>query len=68
LKDWFLGYFINPACFWVAYQLIGKEPNFRRLRTWGWYLLFVAIFMGLEPQLWGYICSSKFTPEISYRS
>src|SRR5262249_4076015 len=68
LWDWIIGYFINPACFWVAFQLIGKNPDFRRTRTWGWYALFVAIFMSIEPQLWGYICSAKFTAEISYRN
>ncbi|TGK14030.1 HAMP domain-containing protein [Leptospira fletcheri] len=68
LADWILGYFINPSCFWVAYQFIGKNPDFKSLRTWGWYLSFVLIFMTIEPQLWGYICSDKFTPEISYRN
>jgi two-component system, sensor histidine kinase and response regulator len=68
LLDWFFGYFINPACFWVAYQFIGKCPDFRKANTWAWYLLFVLIFMAMEPELWGYICADKFTPEISYRS
>ncbi|TGK07657.1 HAMP domain-containing protein [Leptospira semungkisensis] len=68
LADWFLGYFINPSCFWVAYQLIGRDPDFRRPKTWSLYFLFVIIFMSIEPQLWGYICSDKFTPEISYRN
>jgi two-component system, sensor histidine kinase and response regulator len=68
LLDWLPGYFINPACFWLAYQLIGRNPDFRRSRTWGWYLLFVLAFMSIEPQLWGYICAGKFTPEISYRN
>jgi PAS domain S-box-containing protein len=67
LLDWIVGYFINPACFWVAYQLIGKNPDFRRARTWGWYLLYVLIFMAIEPQLWGYICADKFPAGISYR-
>jgi two-component system sensor histidine kinase/response regulator len=67
LQDWLAGYFINPACFWMAFQLIGKNPDFRQIRTWGWYLLFVLAFMSIEPQLWGYICAGKFTPEISYR-
>jgi two-component system sensor histidine kinase/response regulator len=66
--DWSLGYFINPACFWVAYQLIGKAPDFRLARTWGRYALFVLVFMSIEPQLWGYVCAGKFTPEISYRT
>lgn len=68
LLDWLVGYFINPACFWVAHQLIGKSPDFRMGRTWLRYLAFVALFMGIEPQLWGYICADKFTPEISYRN
>jgi signal transduction histidine kinase len=68
IEDWFLGYFINPACFWMAYQLIGKAPDFRKARTWGSYLAFVAVFMCIEPQLWGHICSGKFTPEISYHN
>ncbi|PJZ70443.1 PAS domain-containing sensor histidine kinase [Leptospira perolatii] len=68
LLDWIEGYFINPSCFWVAYQLIGKDPDFKKGKTWGGYLLFVLIFMSIEPQLWGYICSNKFTPEISYRT
>lgn len=68
LTDWFLGYFINPSCFWLAYLLIGSNPDFRRLRTWVWYLVFVFLFMGIEPILWGYICSDKFTSEISYRN
>jgi two-component system, sensor histidine kinase and response regulator len=68
LQDWLFGYFINPACFWMAYQLIGKNPDFRQSRTWGWYFVFVLAFMSIEPQLWGYICSGKFTPEISYRT
>jgi len=68
LWDWIFGYFINPACFWVALQFIGKNPDFRQARTWGWYALFVLIFMSIEPQLWGYICSDKFTADISYHN
>ncbi|PJZ51054.1 PAS domain-containing protein [Leptospira saintgironsiae] len=68
LFDWLLGYFINPACFWVAYQLIGRDPDFKKLKTWILYSIFVIIFMSIEPQLWGYICSEQFTREISYRN
>ncbi len=68
LRDWLVGYFINPACFWIAYQIIGRNPDFRKARTWAWYFLFVIIFMTIEPFLWGYICSGKFTEEISYRN
>ncbi|MBM9500358.1 PAS domain-containing protein [Leptospira sp. 201903071] len=68
LADWLLGYFINPACFWVAYQLIGKDPDFRKIKTWFYYLIFVFVFMAVEPQLWGYICANQFTPGISYKN
>ena len=68
LFDWLPGYFINPAFFWLGYQLLGTQPDFRRARTWPSYLCFVALFMGFEPVLWGYICSDQFTAEISYRS
>ncbi|HEY1089735.1 MAG TPA: response regulator, partial [Burkholderiaceae bacterium] len=68
LFDWLPGYFINPACFWMAYWLIGKQPDFRMARTWWRYLLFVALFLALEPALWGHLCATQFTPALSYRS
>ena len=68
LLGWLPGYFINPAFFWIAYQLIGRKPDFRLVTTWGRYLAFVVTFLMLEPVLWGYMCSDKFTPAISYRS
>ncbi|WP_411823903.1 PAS domain-containing protein [Leptospira sp. 'Mane'] len=68
LGDWILGYFINPSCFWVAYQLIGRNPDFRKMQTWAKYFLFVLIFLMVEPALWGYLCSEQFTSEISYRN
>ncbi|MCU7729311.1 ATP-binding protein [Actinoplanes sp. KI2] len=67
LLDWLPGYFINPACFWVAYLLIGRNPDFRRLRTWRRYLLFVAVFLAVEPMLWGHLTAEQFTPAISYQ-
>ncbi len=66
--DWIIGYFINPACFWIAHMLIGRNPDFRKLHVWVKYFLFVFIFMLIEPILWGYICADKFTAEISYRN
>ncbi|MEW9899931.1 ATP-binding protein [Chitinivorax sp. PXF-14] len=68
IHNWFFGYFTSRAFFWLLYQFIGKNPDFRRLHTWLWYLVFVAIEMMLDPQQWGYICSEKFTTEISYRA
>lgn len=56
LLNWLPGYFINPACFWVAYQLFGRDPDFRRGVTWARYALFVAVFMTVEPALWGHPC------------
>ena len=32
LLAWLPGYFINPACFWIAYQFLGKNPDFRMRR------------------------------------
>lgn len=66
LWGWLPGYFINPACFWLAYQLIGKDPDFFKFRTWGKYLVFVLVFIGLEPMLWGFICSDRFTSHGAY--
>ncbi|EMI72380.1 PAS domain-containing protein [Leptospira noguchii] len=68
LLDWLLGYFINPSCFWIAYRLIGKDPNFTKAKVWLKYFLFVIVFMMIEPQLWGYLCSKQFSPSISYRN
>ncbi len=68
LLGWLPGYFINPSCFWIAYQLFGKNPDFRMAGTWKRYLASVVLFMTLEPVLWGYICSDRFPSGISYRS
>jgi PAS domain S-box-containing protein len=68
LLSWLPGYFINPACFWLAYQLFGKNPDFRRAGTWARYALFVVAFLAIEPALWGHVCSAEFTPAISYRT
>ena len=66
LLAWLPGYFINPAYFWIAYQFIGKNPDFRMGRTWWRYLAAAALFMTLEPMLWGYECSDQFPSGISY--
>jgi len=29
LLAWLPGYFINPSCFWIAHQFVGKNPDFR---------------------------------------
>ena len=58
-----------PAYHWIAYQFFGKDPDFRKLRTWGWYALFVIIFMAFYPPLWGYACgplSGVFSAEDAY--
>jgi signal transduction histidine kinase len=66
LLAWLPGYFINPSCFWIAYQFFGKNPDFRIGRTWGRYLAAAVLFMTLEPVLWGYVCSDQFPSGISY--
>jgi PAS domain S-box-containing protein len=68
LLAWLPGYFINPSYFWIAYQFIGKNPDFRMAGTWWRYLVAAALFMTLEPVLWGYVCSDQFPSGISYRS
>src|SRR5499426_53557 len=68
LLAWLPGYFINPSCFWIANQFIGKNPDFRMAGTWWRYLSAAALFMALEPVLWGYVCSDKFPAGISYYS
>src|SRR5262245_52626281 len=68
LLAWLPGYFINPSCFWIANQFIGKNPDFRMAGTWWRYLAAAALFMTLEPVLWGYVCSDQFPSGISYRS
>ena len=65
--DWLQGYFFWTAFVWMAYQLIGRDPDFRRARTWGRYGVFVVLIMLLDPVMWGFICSGKFTSAISYR-
>lgn len=66
LLDWGFGYFMNPAFYWLGLQILGSDPDFKKLRTWARYLFFVPIFMAFQPVLWGYICSNQFTPELSY--
>ena len=66
LLAWLPGYFINPTCFWIAHQFLGKNPDFRMAGTWWRYLAAVVLFMTLEPVLWGYVCSDQFPSGISY--
>ena len=66
--SWAEGYFFWTAFVWMAYQLIGRNPDFRRARTWRRYGVFVALIMLFDPVMWGFICSGKFTSAISYRN
>ena len=66
--NWAEGYFFWAAFVWMAFQLIGRNPDFRRALTWWRYGLFVALIMFFDPVMWGFICSGKFTSAISYRS
>src|SRR6195256_6558816 len=68
LLAWLPGYFINPSYFWIAHQLIGKNPDFRMAGTWWRYLAAAVVFMTLEPVLWGYVCADQFPGGISYHS
>jgi two-component system sensor histidine kinase/response regulator len=66
--SWAEGYFFWTSFVWMAYQLIGRNPDFRRVRTWGRYSLFVALIMLFDPVMWGFICSGQFSSAISYRN
>lgn len=66
--DWAEGYFFWVAFVWMAFQLIGRNPDFRRALTWRRYGVFVALIMFFDPVMWGFICSGKFTSAISYRN
>jgi signal transduction histidine kinase/HAMP domain-containing protein/ActR/RegA family two-component response regulator len=68
LLAWLPGYFINPACFWIAHQFCGKNPDFRMASTWARYAAATVLFMVLEPVLWGYVCSPQYPSGISYHS
>src|SRR5262245_30840123 len=64
--SWAEGYFFWTAFVWMAYQLIGRNPDFRKIQTWGRYGVFVVLIMLFDPIMWGYICSPEFTPRRSY--
>ena len=66
LLDWLPGYFINPAFFWLFFLSIGKDPDFRKARTWLAYLATVVVFMTFQPVMWGYLCAGKFTAPLSF--
>ena len=66
--NWAEGYFFWTAFVWMAYQLIGRNPDFRRAQTWRRYGVFVVLIMLFDPVMWGFICSAKFTPAISYQN
>src|SRR6188508_914053 len=66
--NWAEGYFFWTAFVWMAYQLIGRNPDFRLAQTWRRYGVFVVLIMLFDPAMWGFICSAKFTPAISYQN
>ena len=66
--NWAEGYFFWTAFVWMAYQLIGRNPDFRQVQTWRRYGVFVVLIMLLDPVMWGFICSGQFTSAISYRN
>lgn len=69
LLAWLPGHLLISAFHWVGYSLMGRDPDFRKLRTWGRYLLFVLVFMSFYPIYWGFVCgplSGVFPTDISY--
>ena len=61
MLSWAEAYFFWTAFVWMAYQLIGRNPDFRKLQTWGRYGVFVVLIMLFDPIMWGYICSPEYT-------
>src|SRR5215510_2066417 len=47
--SWAEGYFFWTAFVWMAHQLIGRNPDFRRVQTWGRHGLFVVLIMLFDP-------------------
>jgi hypothetical protein len=41
--NWAEGYFFWTAFVWMAYQFIGRNPDFRRVQTWRRYGVFVVL-------------------------
>ncbi|MCP4117871.1 MAG: hypothetical protein GY737_21215 [Desulfobacteraceae bacterium] len=69
LLAWLPGHLLISAYHWVGYSLMGRDPDFRKLRTWGRYLLFVLLFLSFYPIYWGFVCgpmSGVFPADISY--
>ena len=64
--SWAEGYFFWTAFVWMAYQLIGRNPDFRKMQTWGRYGVFVVLIMLFDPMMWGYISSPEYTSAGSY--
>ena len=47
--NWAEGYFFWTAFVWMAYQLIGRNPDFRRAQTWRRYSVFVVADHAVRP-------------------
>ena len=47
--SWAEGYFFWTAFVWMAYQLIGRNPDFRKVRTWGAIGAFVVADHAVRP-------------------
>ena len=65
--SWAEGYFFWTAFVWMAYQLIGRNPDFRLAQTWRRYALFVGLIMLLDPVMWGFICSGSKSSRRRFR-
>ena len=66
--SWAEGYFFWTAFVWMAYQLIGRNPDFRLAQTWRRYALFVGLIMLLDPVMWGFICSGLKSSRRRFRT
>ena len=68
MLNWLEGYFFWTAFVWMAYQLIGRNPDFRRARTWGRYWRVRRAHHGPRPGDVGLHLLGPVHPAISYRN
>jgi len=65
----FPGYFIELIWGWVAFKMLGKDPDFRKGKTWALWLIHAAVIWLYVAPAWGWICGpwSHLLPvEVSY--
>lgn len=68
-SKWIPGYILIASYHWIAYILLGRDPDFLKIKNWLKYIIFVIIFMALYPAYWGFVTgpySGVFPNDLSY--